>query len=73
MRINEYLCHGWDVAQTIGATPDFPSDVARRCLAMMESQMEGRTREVGKGYGVEDRPGPSERLRPACLRRQERR
>lgn len=59
MRVNEYLCHGWDVAQTIGATPDFPSELARRCLAMMESQMEGRTREVGRGYGAELSPGPT--------------
>jgi uncharacterized protein (TIGR03086 family) len=59
MRVNEYLCHGWDVAMTIGATPDFPSDLAAKCLAMMESQMEGRTREVGKGYGIELSPGPA--------------
>jgi len=24
MRVNEYLCHGWDVAMTIGATPKLP-------------------------------------------------
>jgi uncharacterized protein (TIGR03086 family) len=59
MRINEYLCHGWDVAMTIGATPEFSSDLARKCLVMMESQMEGRTREVGKGFGVALDPGPS--------------
>jgi uncharacterized protein (TIGR03086 family) len=59
MRVNEYLCHGWDVAATIGATPNFSSDLARKCLAMMESQMEGRTREVGKGFGVALVPGPS--------------
>jgi uncharacterized protein (TIGR03086 family) len=53
MRVNEYLCHGWDVAQTIGATPEFPSDLAQRCLEMMKLQMEGRTREVGKAFGVE--------------------
>jgi uncharacterized protein (TIGR03086 family) len=59
MRVNEYLCHGWDVATTIGATPDFPADLARKCLAMMESQMEGRTREAGKGFGLELDPGPT--------------
>lgn len=53
MRVNEYLCHGWDVAVTIGETPAFPDDLARRCLAMMKSQLEGRTRERGKGFGVE--------------------
>jgi uncharacterized protein (TIGR03086 family) len=59
MRVNEYLCHGWDVAQTIGATPDFPDDLTAKCLAMMQSQMEGRTREPGRGYGVELPPGPT--------------
>jgi uncharacterized protein (TIGR03086 family) len=59
MRINEYLCHGWDVATTIGATPEFSSDLARKCLSLMKSQMEGRTREVGKGFGIELDPGPS--------------
>jgi uncharacterized protein (TIGR03086 family) len=57
MRVNEYLCHGWDVAMTIGATPEFSSELARKCLAMMELQMEGRTREVGKGFGIELTPG----------------
>jgi uncharacterized protein (TIGR03086 family) len=59
MRINEYLCHGWDVAMTIGETPRFSSDLARKCLVMMQSQMEGRTREAGKGFGIELEPGPS--------------
>ncbi|HEY5273501.1 MAG TPA: TIGR03086 family metal-binding protein [Acidimicrobiales bacterium] len=59
MRVNEYLCHGWDLATTIGATPNFPSDIAKQCLALVESQMEGRTREAGKGFGVALDPGPS--------------
>ena len=75
MRINEYLCHGSDVANTIGATPNFPGDIAKQCLALVESQMEGRTREAGKGFGIELDPGPTrERLRAADrVRRQERR
>jgi uncharacterized protein (TIGR03086 family) len=59
MRINEYLCHGWDVAMTIGATPSFDDDLARQCLALVASQMEGRTREAGKGFGLALDPGPS--------------
>ena len=59
MRINEYLCHGWDVATTIGATPNFDAELARKCLGLMELQMEGRTREAGKGFGIALDPGPS--------------
>jgi uncharacterized protein (TIGR03086 family) len=59
MRINEYLCHGSDVASTIGATPNFEPDLARQCLGLMEMQMEGRTREAGKGFGIALDPGPA--------------
>jgi uncharacterized protein (TIGR03086 family) len=59
MRVNEYLCHGWDVATTIGATPSFPAELSRKCLAMMEAQMEGRVREAGKGFGLELDAGPA--------------
>lgn len=53
MRANEYLCHGWDLAMSIDAAPSFDDELAGRCLAMVEVQVEGRTREAGKGFGLE--------------------
>lgn len=52
MRVNEYLCHGWDLAMVVGAEPDFDDELAGRCLEMLESQLDGRPREAGKGFGV---------------------
>lgn len=52
MRVNEYLCHGWDLAIAIGATPNFDDELASRCLAMLEAQLDGRPREQGRGFGV---------------------
>jgi uncharacterized protein (TIGR03086 family) len=52
MRVDEYLCHGWDLATTLGASPNFDDELAGRCLTMLELQLEGRPREVGKGFGV---------------------
>ena len=53
MRVNEFLCHGWDLATSIGATPAFDDEIAARCLQLVHTQLEGREREPGKGFGVE--------------------
>lgn len=58
MRVNEYLCHGWDLAAALKTTANFDDELAGRCLAMLELQLDGRPREVGKGFGVAiDQPG----------------
>lgn len=52
MRTNEYLCHGWDLAMAIDTTPAFDDASAGRCLQLVESQLAGRAREPGKGFGI---------------------
>jgi uncharacterized protein (TIGR03086 family) len=53
MRANEYMVHGWDLAQATGQMPRFPDEAALSCLEMYRTMLAGREREVGKGFGIE--------------------
>jgi len=52
MRMNEYVVHGWDLAQATGQSPEFADRIVLDCLAMYSEMLEGRPREPGGAYGT---------------------
>ncbi len=58
MRMNEFIVHGWDLAQATGQTPVFPERVILSCLEMYRPMLDGRPREPGRAFGVEQSPPP---------------
>lgn len=59
MRVNEYLAHGWDLADATGASTDLLPDLAEGALEQWRSRFGSAPRQPGGPFGpaVEARPG----------------
>ncbi|HET6705037.1 TIGR03086 family metal-binding protein [Amycolatopsis sp.] len=58
MRVNEYLAHGWDIADATGQPTDLLPDLAARALAQWRSRFAAAPRQPGGPFGPEVRAGP---------------
>ena len=57
MRVNEFLAHGWDIADATGQPTDFAPDLAERALADWRQRLGGAPRPPGGPFAVE-KPAP---------------
>lgn len=53
MRVNEYLAHGWDLADATGAPTDLLPDLAEAALAQWRSRFGSAPRQPGGPFGPE--------------------
>jgi uncharacterized protein (TIGR03086 family) len=53
MRVNEYLAHGWDVADATGQPTDLRPDLAEEALAQWRARFGGKPRPPGGPFGAE--------------------
>jgi uncharacterized protein (TIGR03086 family) len=51
LRITETLVHGWDLAQAIGSTTDFPEDIADQELAFSSGSAAPDVQRTGDPFG----------------------
>ncbi|KDN21035.1 TIGR03086 family metal-binding protein [Amycolatopsis rifamycinica] len=58
MRVNEYLAHGWDIADATGRPTDFLPDLAERALRQWQSRFGAAPRRPGGPFGPEVEPRP---------------
>ncbi|MEU8638285.1 TIGR03086 family metal-binding protein [Amycolatopsis sp. NPDC048633] len=69
MRVNEYLAHGWDLADATGQSTDLLPDLASRALEQWRTRFGATPRQVGGPFGpeVEAHPGATEADRLAAF------
>jgi uncharacterized protein (TIGR03086 family) len=53
MRLNEYLAHGWDIADATGQPTDLEPEIAERALAAWQGRFGEVPRESGGPFGPE--------------------
>jgi uncharacterized protein (TIGR03086 family) len=53
MRTNEFMVHGWDLAQATGQAVALPEELAPKCIALYTELMAGRPRDPGGAFGME--------------------
>jgi uncharacterized protein (TIGR03086 family) len=53
MRVNEYLAHGWDIADATGQSTDLLPDLAEDALAQWRSRFGTTPRQPGGPFGPE--------------------
>ncbi|VVJ17040.1 Uncharacterised protein [Amycolatopsis camponoti] len=58
MRVNEYLAHGWDLADATGASTDLLPDLAEGALAQWRSRFGSAARPPGGPFGPEAEAPP---------------
>ncbi|MEU4247702.1 TIGR03086 family metal-binding protein [Amycolatopsis sp. NPDC026612] len=59
MRVNEYLAHGWDIADATGQPTDLLPDLATEALVQWRSRFGSTPRQPGGPFGPEVEPPPS--------------
>lgn len=62
MRVNEYLVHGWDIADATGQPTDLRPDLSARALTQWRSRFGSAARQPGGPFGPAVEP-PRERRR----------
>ncbi|MFJ1764428.1 TIGR03086 family metal-binding protein [Amycolatopsis sp. NPDC088138] len=67
MRVNEYLAHGWDIADATGQPTDLLPDLAESALAQWRTRFGDRPRPPGGPFGAEV-PAPPEAAATAADR-----
>jgi uncharacterized protein (TIGR03086 family) len=58
MRVNEYLAHGWDIADATGQPTDLAPELAARALEQWRSRFGATPRQPGGPFGPEIPPPP---------------
>ncbi|WP_410610649.1 TIGR03086 family metal-binding protein [Amycolatopsis sp. lyj-109] len=58
MRVNEYLAHGWDIADATGQPTDLAPELASRALEQWRSRFGATPRQPGGPFGPEVPPPP---------------
>ncbi|HEY3468966.1 MAG TPA: TIGR03086 family metal-binding protein [Amycolatopsis sp.] len=58
MRVNEYLAHGWDIADATGQSRDLVPDLAARALEQWRARFGSSPRQPGGPFGPEVEPPP---------------
>ncbi|MDS0138441.1 MULTISPECIES: TIGR03086 family metal-binding protein [unclassified Amycolatopsis] len=58
MRVNEYLAHGWDIADATGQPTDLAPELATRALEQWRSRFGAAPRQPGGPFGPEVPPPP---------------
>ncbi|MEV6826705.1 TIGR03086 family metal-binding protein [Amycolatopsis sp. NPDC051102] len=53
MRVNEYVVHGWDIADATGASTDLVPELAERALEQWRARFGTAPRQVGGPFGPE--------------------
>ncbi|MGK3203790.1 TIGR03086 family metal-binding protein [Amycolatopsis sp. MEPSY49] len=53
MRVNEYVVHGWDIADATGASTDLLPELASRALAQWRARFGDTPRQPGGPFGPE--------------------
>jgi uncharacterized protein (TIGR03086 family) len=53
MRVNEYLAHGWDLADATGQPTDLLPDLAEAALTQWRARFGDRSRQPGGPFGAE--------------------
>jgi uncharacterized protein (TIGR03086 family) len=53
MRVNEYLAHGWDLADALGKPTDLLPDLAENALEQWRSRFGSTPRQPGGPFGAE--------------------
>lgn len=53
MRVNEYLVHGWDIADATGASTDLLPELATRALEQWRARFGSTPRQPGGPFGPE--------------------
>ncbi|QKV79467.1 TIGR03086 family metal-binding protein [Amycolatopsis sp. Hca4] len=56
MRVNEYLAHGWDIADATGQPRDLAPELAARALEQWRSRFGTAPRQAGGPFGPEVEP-----------------
>lgn len=58
MRVNEYLAHGWDIADATGQSTDLAPDLAERALEQWKTRFGTAPRQPGGPFGPEAEAPP---------------
>ncbi|MFE0025774.1 TIGR03086 family metal-binding protein [Amycolatopsis sp. NPDC059021] len=58
MRVNEYLAHGWDLADATGRSTDLLPELAEQALSQWQERFSAAPRGPGAPFGPEVEPAP---------------